>query len=111
MSYITSRHRNLSNYQGSHEVLNNPESYFGPNYRTLINYWIYCDIKNIDPLHHYWDIEDTSSASYEYIDFVSGFMSDGALIEHDFLTGIELEIIKCHLFIESSYPLFYIPQI
>ena len=111
MSYITRRHRNLSLYQGGPEVLTNPEIFFGPNYKTLINYWIYCEIKNIGPLEHYWDIEDTSPAAHEYIDFIDNARLDEAVISFAYLTGIELEIIKCHLFIDSSFPLFYIPQI
>jgi hypothetical protein len=45
MSYITRRHNDLSKFQGTTEVLTNPEKYFGPNYKILINYWIDCEIE------------------------------------------------------------------
>jgi|694.fasta_scaffold107317_4 hypothetical protein len=108
MSYITHRHRTLSAFHGEHEVLNNPEKYFGPNYRTLINYWIYCENNKISPLGHYFSIDDPSR---EYCNFVRGVTLDGALINLVHLTGIEEEIMKCHLFIDSPFPLYYIPQI
>ena len=108
MSYITRRHKDLSKFQGTTEVLNNPEKYFGPNYKILINYWIYCENKNISPLNHYWSIDYSSR---EYCNFVRGVTLDGVLINLSYLTGIEKEIMKCHLLIDSSFPLYYIPQI
>jgi hypothetical protein len=108
MGYITQRHKTLSEYQGTTEVLNNPEKYFGPNYKILINYWIYCENKNISPLRGYFSIDYPSR---EYCNFVRGVTLDGALINLVHLTGIEEEIMKCHLFIDSSFPLYYIPQI
>jgi hypothetical protein len=108
MGYITRRHRTLSEYQGTTEVLNNPRKYFGPNYKILINYWIDCENNEISPLGHYWSIDDPSR---EYYDFVRGSRLNEALISLGYLTGIEVEIMKCHLFIDSSFPLYYIPQI
>jgi hypothetical protein len=108
MSYITRRHKDLSVFQGTTEVLTNPEKYFGPNYKILINYWIDCENKNISPLVHYWSIDDSSR---EYYDFVRGSRLNAVLINLSYLTGLEKEIMKCHLFIDSSFPLYYIPQI
>jgi hypothetical protein len=108
MSYITKRHRTLSNFQGTKEVLAIPEKYFGPNYKILNNYWIYCENNKITPIGHYFSIDDPSR---EYCNFVRGVTLDGALINLRHLTGIEEEIMKCHLLIDSSFPLYYIPQI
>lgn len=102
------RHKNLRWFQGKREILTNPEKYFGPNYKTLINYWIDCENKNISTLDHYRSMD---APSLEYCNFVRGVTLDGALIYLSHLTGIEEEIMKCHLFIDSSFPLYYIPQI
>lgn len=37
------RHRDISDKLNNPEILTNPEKYFGPNYKTLLNFWIYWD--------------------------------------------------------------------
>ena len=41
MSYISNRHRNISIWEDNPEILTDPEKYFGPNYKILLNAWIY----------------------------------------------------------------------
>jgi hypothetical protein len=41
MNYISRRHELFSRMIGNPEVLSQPEKYFGPNYKTLLNFWIY----------------------------------------------------------------------
>jgi|688.fasta_scaffold14770_13 hypothetical protein len=39
MNYISYAHKNVGTHiPGS---INNPEEYFGPNYRALLNFWLY----------------------------------------------------------------------
>jgi hypothetical protein len=41
MKYTSVRHMQVCNRFNEPEILTNPEKYFGPNYKILINYWIY----------------------------------------------------------------------
>jgi|688.fasta_scaffold199800_5 hypothetical protein len=40
MNYISKNHRRISEYLSNREILTNPEKYFGPNYKILLNAWI-----------------------------------------------------------------------
>jgi hypothetical protein len=41
MNYISKIHKNLSLYFDNSKILTNPEEYLGPNYKILLNFWIY----------------------------------------------------------------------
>jgi hypothetical protein len=40
MNYISKTHCAISAYFSNQEILTNPEKYFGPNYKILLNVWI-----------------------------------------------------------------------
>jgi hypothetical protein len=40
MNYFSKTHRAISAYFSNKEILTNPEKYFGPNYKILLNVWI-----------------------------------------------------------------------
>ena len=41
MSYISNRHRSISESLGNPEILTDPEIFFEPNYKILLNAWFY----------------------------------------------------------------------
>jgi hypothetical protein len=40
MSYISNTHQRISDQFSNRDILTNPEKYFGPNYKILLNFWI-----------------------------------------------------------------------
>ena len=102
----------LSNLVENPDVLTNPERHFGPNYKALINFWIY------------WD-----SLSWEQLDVL--FVKRGKLhgstrrdaerlcreaaksiVSGDvcyFLNEYENEIVASHILLESGISLTFLP--
>jgi hypothetical protein len=59
MNYITSRHKSyhnlhLTHYSVDYQIDN--EELFGPNYKTLINFWIYRENLNEQKFKKYWKV-------------------------------------------------------
>jgi hypothetical protein len=46
MSHYSETHRDISKENENPDILTVPEDYFGPNYKILLNYWIYLDSLN-----------------------------------------------------------------
>lgn len=55
MSYISSFHRRIIEYEYNPEIIDDPEKYFGPNYKILLNFWIYLERIGPEKLKKYQD--------------------------------------------------------
>jgi hypothetical protein len=104
MNYISERHELFSRIIENPKVLSQPEKFFGPNYKTLLNFWIY------------WEsLTENQKDSY----FLKPFPADSfARIQSHFnvmnipnygFYYIELEIIGAHNIINSSDRLIFLP--
>jgi hypothetical protein len=47
---ISKAHQKFSKILGSQNVLNNPKNYLGPNWKEVINFWLYLDTLTEDQL-------------------------------------------------------------
>jgi hypothetical protein len=90
------------------DVLDHPENYLGPNYKELLNFWVYWDSLSEEQWVVYWDKRDklgeqtrlkARKLAKEVIDprFVKYFWDD------------ELEIISAHLYLERDIPFTFLP--
>lgn len=104
MNYIPQRLQILSERLHCSEMITNPEKFFGPNYKILINFWIWSET-NVFPADCYrffpggaWDtVYDTAIKELEYPLFMQLHME-------------EMEISVAHSLIETGQ-LFYLPAL
>ncbi len=84
-------------------VLDHPEAYLGPNYRDLLNFWLYWESLSFEQKNVYWNRywvldEETRKLSSEVIDKRFVFL----------LSSIDLELIASHLYIERCIPFTFL---
>ena len=57
---ISTRHQHLSNELNNLRVLDHPEEFLGPNWKAVLNFWIYLDTLTEEQLKvirkRYWDM-------------------------------------------------------
>ena len=104
MNYISERHEQFSRMIGNPEVLSQPEKFFGPNYKTLLNLWIY------------WE---SLTENQKDSCFLKPFPADSfARIQSHFnvmnipdygFYYIEREIMAAHIIIDSGECLTFLP--
>jgi hypothetical protein len=110
MNHISEKHLAISKIYNEPEILTNPEKYFGPNYKTLLNVWIYGE--SLTPLQrsHYQNLwENLTSENkrkqheniYTYSKKYRGFEMTNSLYEK--------EIIVAHLILENGGELYSVP--
>jgi hypothetical protein len=96
------------------DVLNNPQNYFGPNYKESLNYWFYWkslawEQKVIcsDRLH------EIDAKTYNKAGKIAKNLAleviDPRFVEH--LLPVECEIISAHLYLERNIPFTFLPLI
>jgi hypothetical protein len=110
LAYNLSRIHNIN----KQDVLENPEKYFGPNYRELLNFWFYKETLSDEQLvvcgKRYW--ESNSQTTVEAKDLAIKLASEviGSEIPYD-IGYTECEIIAAHLYIEQGIPFTFLPLI
>jgi hypothetical protein len=69
---ISKTHQNLSDYCGEHEVLTNPQKFLGPNWETVLRWWLYreslTDEQKEDVKRRYWAIDRNNRDRYCTLD-------------------------------------------
>jgi hypothetical protein len=113
MNYISRPHKIVRNIKGFQDVITNPEEYFGPNYKILLNLWIYWDSLDYNKHEEYWKIAAKTSDfghSENLINRISCCV-DNKLTRSQLkiFSYVELETIAAHLLIEAGEPLVYLP--
>ena len=108
MTYISARHRRFSNSICSEEVLSFPEKYFGPNYKTLLNFWIYWESLSLRQEDKYF-LKPFPSDSFVRVQRHSREITDVMNITDYPFYYIELEIMAAHILIDSGEPVAFIP--
>jgi|688.fasta_scaffold64537_5 hypothetical protein len=111
MSYISQKHRQISIWLNDVGVLTNPEDYFGPNYKTLLNYWIYYESTLEEQRNEYWKkIWDLDGATWERhlnLGFTLALQVCELLANN--MNSIEREICAAHLILEQGENLVFLP--
>ena len=102
----------LSNLVRNPDVLTNPERHFGPNYKTLINFWIYWDSLSWEQLDVHFEkrgkLHGSTWRDAERLcreaakSIVSGYVCY-------FLNEYENEIVASHILLETGSPLTFLP--
>jgi hypothetical protein len=113
MNYISRIHENFIIIKGFPDVITNPEEYFGPNYKILLNLWIYWDSLDYNKHEEYWNL---AAKVYDFgyseklMNRISCYVDTKLTSSQlDMFSNFELEIIAAHLLVEAGEPLVYLP--
>jgi hypothetical protein len=111
MNYISNIHKNFSLYFDNPEILTNPEEYFGPNYKILLNFWIYWETLTPKQITEYRRQADTYVYSYRRNVLNAAEYVESKIKRPDlmYFSSFDLEIFAAHILIESSLPLTFLP--
>jgi hypothetical protein len=96
------------------DVLDNLENYLGPNYKEVLNFWLYWDSLSDEKWNVYWDRVDSlddetlTKARSIAIELVKEVIDPRFV---DYLYPIEWELIAAHLYIERGIPFTFLPLI
>jgi hypothetical protein len=108
----TVRHKLISESLNDPEILTNPEKYFGPNYKILLNFWIYWESLTSKQRFTYYSRVNKLSADI----FNEAFVVTRKMVEHSLsnqllitLINLEWEIIGMHEILEEGKSLTFIP--
>lgn len=106
MPHYSEFHRDISKENEDPDILTDPEDYFGPNYKILLNHWIYLDSLNREQKGIYFDLHNTL--------YVEETRRLHTLAEEycDSFILLSLDCIDCELLvvdrlIESGQPLIF----
>jgi hypothetical protein len=110
MNNISGKHLAISKIYYEPEILTNPEKYFGPNYKTLLNVWIYSESLTPSQRNNYQKLWEKLTPEnkikqekniYTYSEMYRGFEMTNSLLEKD--------IIVAHLILENGGKLYSVP--
>ncbi len=117
---ISRTHQYLSEELNNPEVLTNPEPFLGPNWETVLRWWLYeesltdeqvneldgrgCDI-DIKTRRRAWNLAYNAAAE------VIGNDNKWAVYFVTSYTGISCELIAMHLLFERGHQLTFVPLI
>jgi hypothetical protein len=118
---ISNTQQALSNRLNNTEVLTNPESFLGPNWETVLRFWLYYDSLNYRQsnklIRRYWAIDDdTRDRAYDLahnvaIEVIGEDNRRAVFIAALTPTTITMELIAMHLLFERGYQLTFVPLI
>jgi hypothetical protein len=117
---ISKTHQHLSNYLKNPEVLTNPEPFLGPNWETVLRWWLYWESltdvqrKELDRRRRAID-DDTRYRAYDLARKaaieVIGENNRLAVCGATSYPAISSELIAMHLLFERGYQLTFVPLI
>ena len=117
---ISRTHQRLSKELKNPEVLTNPEQFLGPNWETVLRFWLYWEsltYEQKDELYHRWYAIDDDTDERAW-----GLASDAAteVIGRDnrnvvcyatTYSPITMELIAMHILLERGHQLTFVPLI
>jgi hypothetical protein len=96
------------------DVLDNLENYLGPNYKEVLNFWLYWDSLSDEKWNVYWDRVDSLNNETRGMAHSTATELAEEVIDPRFvyyLYPIEWELIASHLYIERGIPFTFVPLI
>lgn len=130
---ISKAHQRLARFMREEEVIPNPEKYLGPNYLSVLNFWLYLETLSKEQLiklsklysaiayyERFKAVKQATILSEQSIPvgYVNTVWNAGQIIDYsdnafnaNYCMGYAtLEIIASHLFIEQVEPFTFIPM-
>jgi hypothetical protein len=117
---ISNTHQNLSDKLKNPKVLTNPEPFLGPNWETVLRWWLYAESLTSEQTkelcRRYWDIDYITcdrawtlaeDATIEVI----GRDNRRLVYNYTSYLAITYELIAMHLLFERGYQLTFVPLI
>ena len=117
---ISNTHQRLSNRLKNPEVLTNPEPFLGPNWETVLRFWLYweslTDEQARELSRRYWDIDDdtnnrASNLARNAATEVIGVDNRLAVWNVAPYLPLTYELIAMHLLFERGHSLTFVPLI
>jgi hypothetical protein len=117
---ISKTHQNLSIYLNNPEVLTNPEPFLGPNWETVLRWWLYyeslTDGQERELSRRYEAIDDNTRNRAWDLAYVATaeVISDDNMCSVYYATlyqELTMELIAMHLLLERGYQLTFVPLI
>ena len=112
MNYISRSHKQISD-NVNREILTSPQDYFGPNYKDLLNFWVYYETLSEYQLGNVWEKIyamdfDTGRQARDLIIKLSDQV-DWFNVPPSFMSIVDLEICFAHLILERGGSLVFLP--
>jgi hypothetical protein len=118
---ISNKHQNLSIYLNNPEVLTNPEPFLGPNWETVLRWWLYKESltyeQRIELVRRYCAIDyNTSDRAWDLVynvavEVIGADNCWAVWFVAPIPTTITMELISMHLLFERGYSLTIAPLI
>jgi hypothetical protein len=118
---ISKAHQALSTHLNNPEVLTNPELFLGPNWETVLRWWLYYESLTYDQLKElncrYYDNDDDDTQiiaynlAYGAAIEVIGVDNRSKVYRALQLPAITYELIAMHLLLERGHQLTFVPLI
>jgi hypothetical protein len=102
----------ISHWSANPDVLTYPERHFGPNYKTLINFWIYWDSLSWKQLDvHFEKRRELPGSTWRDAERLCRDAAKSIVSREVwyFLNDCENEIVASHILLESGIPLTFLP--
>jgi hypothetical protein len=130
---ISTAHQRLARFMREEDVIPNPEKYLGPNYLSVLNFWLYLETlskeqviklsKLYSAIDYYERLKETKQATILSeqtipVGYVIAAWNAGQIINYNtdtFNTNYcmgyaTLELIASHLFVEQEETFTFIPM-
>jgi hypothetical protein len=118
---ISKTHQLLSNRLKNPEVLTNPEPFLGPNWETVLRWWLYeeslTDEQRNELYRRYWTIDsDTYNrarglAINTAIEVIGEDNKRAVFLVSPYPEPLTMELIAMHLLFERGHSLAFVPLI
>jgi hypothetical protein len=118
---ISKTHQSLSDYLNNPEVLTNPEPFLGPNWETVLRFWLYyeslTEVQKNELIRRWRAIDyDTYNRAWELarnaaVEVIGRDNWLAVLYVTSFPTAFTYELITMHLLFERGHQLTFVPLI
>jgi hypothetical protein len=117
---ISNTHQALSNFLSNPEVLKNPEPFLGPNWETVLRWWLYYESITHEQWEELWSRYDAIDHDTFYRAGKLALNAAVEVIDRDNIKfvynatsfpDIAYELIAMHLLIERGQSLTFVPLI
>jgi|694.fasta_scaffold14770_14 hypothetical protein len=108
MPHYSEIHRDISEVNKNQDILTNPEKYFGPNYKILLNFWLYYDELSREQMGKFSDVYCKMYLRGRDVEYITHFAKQYCrpYIEEQ-LDDLDRELLAADLIIASGKSLIF----